>query len=72
MNHCGSAFFFLSQSTDPGASIEPPLLVEMGRDLRKVLAGGEKDGGDILRELIRLLGLMASMSECMACGVLHV
>ncbi len=49
-----------------------PLLVEMGRDLRKLLAEGEKDGGDILRKLLKLPGLVASMSECMACGLLHV
>jgi len=49
-----------------------PLLVEMGRDLREVLLKGEGDGGDILRKLLKLPGLVALMSECMACGVLHV
>ena len=49
-----------------------PLLVEMGRDLRAVLAAGEADGRDILRKLLKLPGLMAPMSEHMACEVLHV
>ncbi len=49
-----------------------PLLAEMGRDLHKVLAEGEIDGEDILQKLLKLLVLMASMSEHMACGVLHV
>ncbi len=46
--------------------------MEMGRDLREVLAEGEKDGGDILRKLLELPGLVASMSEHMACRVLHI
>jgi hypothetical protein len=49
-----------------------PLLVEMGRDLCKVLLTGEGNGRDLLRKLLKLPGLMAPMSECMACGVLHV
>ncbi len=49
-----------------------PLLVETGRDLRKVLLTGEGNGGDLLRKLVKLPGLMAPMLECMACGVLHV
>ncbi len=49
-----------------------PLRVKMGRDLREVLAEGEKDGEDILWKLLKLPGLVASMSECMACRVLHI
>jgi hypothetical protein len=49
-----------------------PLLVEMGRDLWAVLAAGESDGRDILQKLLKLPGLVAPMSEHMACGVLHV
>ncbi len=49
-----------------------PLLVEMGRNLREVLAAGERDGGDILRKLLKLPGLVASMPEHMVCGVLHL
>ncbi len=49
-----------------------PLLVEMGRDLREELAEGEKDGWDILQNFLKLLDLVASMSERMACGVLHI
>jgi hypothetical protein len=44
----------------------------MGRDLWAVLAMGEADGGDILRKLFKLPGLVAPMSEHMACVVLHV
>ena len=46
--------------------------MEMGRDLRAVLAKGESDGRDILRKLLKLSGLVAPMSERMACEVLHV
>jgi hypothetical protein len=48
------------------------LQVEMGRDLREMLIEGEKDVGDILQKLLKLLGLVASMSERMACKMLHV
>jgi len=44
----------------------------MGRDLWAVLAMGEADGGDILRKLPKLPGLVAPMSERVACGVLHI
>jgi hypothetical protein len=46
--------------------------MEMGRDLWAVLTMGEADGGDILRKLFKLPGLVAPMSEHMACVVLHV
>jgi hypothetical protein len=49
-----------------------PLLMEMERDLREVLSEGESDGGLILRKLLKLPGLMASMSANMACEVLHL
>ena len=49
-----------------------PLLVEMGRELREVLAKGETDGGDILRKLLDLPRTVAKMSERVARGVLHV
>ncbi len=51
---------------------ESPVLFEMGRNLRKVLATGESDGRDDLRKLQKLPGLVAPMSDHMACGVLHV
>ena len=50
----------------------PPLLVEMARDSREVLSTGEGDGGDILRKLLKLPRLVASMPEHMACRVLHL
>jgi hypothetical protein len=49
-----------------------PLLVDIGRDLCKVLAAGETDGRDILRRLLKLPGLIAPMLERMACSMLHV
>ena len=49
-----------------------PLLVEMGGDLREMLAEGKGNGGDILQKLLKLPGLMASMPEHMACRVLHL
>jgi hypothetical protein len=41
-------------------------------DLHEVLTASETDLRDILRKLLKLSGLVASMSERMACGVLHV
>jgi hypothetical protein len=49
-----------------------PLLVEMGRDLRRVLEAGEGDGEDILRKLFGLLKRIAPLLQHVACGVLHV
>ena len=49
-----------------------PLLVEMGRDLRRVLKAGEGDGGDILRKLLNLPKRIATLPQHVACGVLHV
>ncbi len=46
--------------------------MDIGRDLRKVLAASETDGRDILRKLLKLPGLVAPILEHMACGVLHV
>jgi hypothetical protein len=47
-----------------------PLLVEVGISLRRMLASGESDGGDILRELLSLPRKIHSMSECLARKVL--
>ena len=49
-----------------------PLLVEMGRDLREVLSEGIRNGGLNLRKLLKLPGLVASMSANVAYGVLHL
>jgi len=43
-----------------------PLLVDMERQLRQVLASGKGDGGDILRKLLRTSRKLASVSESMA------
>ena len=55
-----------------GRSGRAPLLVEMGRDLRRVLKTGEGDGGDILRKLLSLPKRIATLPQHVACGVLHV
>ena len=49
-----------------------PLLVEMGISLREVLASGEGDGGDILRELLSLPRRIRTLPECLAQSVLHM
>ncbi len=51
---------------------EAPLLVEMARDLREMLAAGQGDGRDILQKLLKLPQTVACLLERMACGVLHV
>ncbi len=49
-----------------------PLLVEMGRDSREMLAEGKGNGGDILRKLLKLPKTVAHLPERMACRMLHV
>ena len=49
-----------------------PLLVEMERDLRRVFETGEGDAGNILRKLLLLPKRLASLSQRVACGVLHL
>jgi hypothetical protein len=49
-----------------------PILVEMGRDLRRMLKAGEGDGGDILRKLLGLSKRIATLPQHVARGVLHV
>ena len=44
----------------------------MGSNLREVLATSKSDGRDDLWKLQKLPELVASMSEHMACGVLHL
>ena len=48
------------------------MLVEMERDLRKVLSTGQGDGGSILRQLLRVPKRVANLSERMARGVLQM
>ncbi len=48
-----------------------PLLVEIGRDLQEVLATSEADAGNLLRKLLNLPRRVASLSQRVACGVLH-
>jgi hypothetical protein len=49
-----------------------PLLVEIGRDLREMLAEGKSNGGDILQKLLKLPETVARLLERMACRMLHV
>ena len=49
-----------------------PLLVEMGRNVRRLLPAGEADVGNILRKLLRIPKRANSLSEGLACGMLQV
>ena len=49
-----------------------PLLVDMERQLRQVLASGKGDGGDILHKLLQTSRKLASVSESMANGMLRM
>ena len=49
-----------------------PLLVDMERELRQVLATSQSDGRDVLCELLRLPSRLASVSEHVARGVLRM
>ena len=46
--------------------------MELGRQLREVLSSGEKDGGDILRKLLRTSRRITGLSERVARGVLRM
>jgi hypothetical protein len=49
-----------------------PLLVELGRTLQGLLKTCEEDEGNLSRKLLKLLGWVASLTQRVACGVLHV
>ena len=49
-----------------------PVLVEMGRDLRRVLPTSESDAGNILRKLLLLPRRVGPLQERVARGVLHL
>ena len=49
-----------------------PLLVEIGRDMCRVLEESEWDAGDHLRRLLLLPKRIAPLSQRVACGVLHI
>ncbi len=51
---------------------QAPLLVEMGRDLQRVFETGEGDARNILRKLLQLPKRLATLPQCVACGVLHL
>ncbi len=44
----------------------------MDREMREVLNSGKGDGGDILRELLRIPGRVSSVSESVERGVLRM
>ena len=56
----------------PWALRGTPLLVELGGRLREVLSSGEKDGGDILRKLLRTSRRITGLSKRVARGVLRM
>jgi hypothetical protein len=49
-----------------------PLLVDLERQLRQMLASGKGDGGDILRKLLRTSRKLGSVSEGLARRVLRM
>ena len=49
-----------------------PLLVELDRKMRSVLRTSKGDGGNILRELLRIPRRLQAMPERVARGVLHL
>ncbi len=49
-----------------------PLLLEMEREMRQVLKGGQADGGNILRELLQLNFRLFKVPESVARGVLRM
>ncbi len=51
---------------------QAPLLVEMGRELHRMLEDSEEDARDLLRKLLKLPGRVAPLSQRVACRVLHV
>lgn len=49
-----------------------PLLLEMEREMRQVLKGGQADGGDILRKLLQLNSRLSQVPENVARGMLRM
>ena len=49
-----------------------PILVEMGRDLRRMLHESEEESRNLLRKLWSLPKRVAPVSQRVACGMLHV
>ena len=49
-----------------------PLLVKLGGTLRELLETSEEDAMNLLQKLLGLPGRVASLSQRVACGVLHV
>ncbi len=47
-------------------------MVELGRSLQGLLKTCEEDAGNLLQKLLKLPGRVASLLQCVACGVLHV
>ena len=47
-------------------------MVELGGTLRELLETSEEDAMNLLQKLLGLPGRVASLSQRVACGVLHV
>jgi hypothetical protein len=56
----------------PWSLKQAPLLVEMGRDLWRMLEASEGDARNLLRKLLQLPKQLATLPQHMACGVLHL
>ncbi len=46
--------------------------MELEGTLRELLETSEEDARNLMRKLLGLPGWVASLSQCVACGVLHV
>jgi hypothetical protein len=56
----------------PWSLKQAPLLVEMGRDLRRLLETSEGDARNLLRKLLQLPKWLATLPQHMACSMLHL
>jgi hypothetical protein len=56
----------------PWSLKQAPLLVEMGRDLQRVLKTGEEYARNILQKLLQLPKQLATLPQHMARGILHL
>jgi hypothetical protein len=56
----------------PWSLKQAPLLVEMGRKMRRVLEESESNAGNILRKLLLLPKQISPLSQHVACRVLHI
>jgi hypothetical protein len=56
----------------PWSLKQAPLLVEMGRDLWRMLKASEGDARNLLQEILQLPKRLATLPQHMACSMLHL